>query len=241
MTPRRRLAKDALMKAMRLRQDKGLGREAPVCVYDLASDMGIEVRFMDLPSLEGVYSKWPEPVIVISSLRPPGRQVYTCGHELGHHVYGHGFCIDELLADDEAEPVKDEEFLADCFAGFLLMPKALVVKAFACHGWNPASITPVQVYTVAGWLGVGYETLITHMGASLGLLGSAQAKALRKTSLKEIKSRLLGMPCQENLVVVDPCWSERAIDLQVGDFALAMPSVISEKARISPIRGDDQG
>jgi hypothetical protein len=242
MTPRRQLAKDALMKALRLRRGNGLSPEAPVCVYDLANDLGVEVRFMDLPSLEGVYSKWPEPVIVISSLRPSGRQAYTSGHELGHHVYGHGFRIDELLADDEAKSVlDDEEFLADCFAGFLLMPKGAVVKAFACRGWNPASSTPVQVYTVAGWLGVGYETLITHMRVSLGLLNYTQAKSLRKTSPKEIKTRLLGMACQENLVVVDPWWSERAIDLEVGDFVLGMPGAISEKPCIRPVRGDGDG
>jgi hypothetical protein len=239
MAARQKLAKDALMKALRLRRDKGFGLALPVCVYDLANDMGMEVRFMDLPSLEGIYSKWPQPVIVVSSLRPPGRQAYTVGHELGHHVYGHGFRIDELLADDDAEPVDDEEFLANCFAGFLLMPKAAVARAFTCRGWNPTSSTAVQVFTIAGWLGVGYETLITHMAASLGLLSYPQSRALRKTTPKEIKAALLGMPCQENLVVVDPSWSERAIDLHVGDFVLATPGVVSEKRCIGPVRTDD--
>jgi hypothetical protein len=96
MARRRQLAKDALMKALRLRRKMGISLEAPVCVFDLANEMGIEVRFVDVPSLEGIYSKWPEPVIIVSSLRPPGRQASTGGHELGHHEYGHGFCIDEL-------------------------------------------------------------------------------------------------------------------------------------------------
>lgn len=241
MAPRRRLAKDALMKALRLRRDRGISPEAPLCPYDLADDLGIEVRFMDLPSLEGVYSKWPEPVIVVSSLRPPGRQVYTCGHELGHHVYGHGFRIDELLADEDSEPVEDEEFLANCFAGFLLMPKGAITSGFTSRGWNPESSTPMQVYTVAGWLGVGYETLVTHLRASLGLLNSARAKSLRKISPKSIRAELLGRACQGNLVVVDPWWSGRAIDLQVGDLVLAMPRALSEKPCIDLVRSDHQG
>jgi hypothetical protein len=241
MSRRRRLAKDALVRALRLRRNMGVSLEAPVCVFDLANEMGIEVRFADVPSLEGIYSKWPEPVIIVSSLRPPGRQAYTGSHELGHHEYGHGFCIDELLADDEAEPVKDEEFLANCFAGFLLMPKAAVVTGFSCRGWSPASSTPVQVYTVAGWLGVGYETLITHMQASLGLLTFVHAKALRESSPKEIRASLLGKACQENVVLVDSAWSGRAIDLQVGDFVLAMPQTVSEKPCVGPVRGDYQG
>jgi hypothetical protein len=47
------------------------------------------------------------------------------------------------------------------------MPKAAVVGGFSRRNWNAASSTPAQIYTIAGWLGVGYETLITHMRASL--------------------------------------------------------------------------
>lgn len=241
MTSRQGLAKDALMKALRVRRDAGIRAQDAICVYDLADAMGIEVRFLDLASLEGMYSRRPQPTIVISSLRPPGRQAYTCGHELAHHIYGHGFRIDQMLENDTSKPNENEEFLADCFAGFLLMPKTAVIEAFASRGWSPLSSTPVQIYTIAGWLGVGYETLITHMQASLKMLSYAQAIALRKTMPKRIKAQLLGTPCQESLVVVDPWWSERAIDLQVGDFVLAMPEVIIEKSCIDLIRGDNRG
>ena len=137
MTSRKGLAKDALMKASRVPRNAGLRPDVPVCVYDFATSMGIEVRFLDLPSLEGMYSKTPEPVIVISSLRPPGRQAYTGGHELGHHIYGHGFRIDELFENRPRGPLDEEEFLAECFAGFLLMPRTAVVHAFERRGWIP--------------------------------------------------------------------------------------------------------
>lgn len=228
------------MKALRVRRNMGIGLKTPVCVFDLANEMGIEVRFVDAPSLEGIYSRWPEPVIIVSALRPAGRQAFTGGHELGHHEYGHGFCVDELLADNDVEPVKEEEFLANCFSGFLLMPKAAVVRAFTCRRWDVAECSPLQMYTIAGWLGVGYETLITHMRASLGLLSLAQAEALRKTSPKDIRARLMGKSCQENVVAVDCWWADRAIDLQVGDFVLAMPKVISERCCIRLVRRDEK-
>lgn len=239
MIRRRRLAKDALMKATRVRRQAGLRPDEAMCVYDLAGGMDVEVRFLDLPSLEGMYSKKPEPVIVISSLRPPGRQAYTCGHELGHHVFGHGFRIDQLLAADPLDE-DDDEFLVDCFAGFLLMPKAAVLAAFSQRGWNPESSTPVQIFTIAGWLGVGYETLIVHMRASLGILGNGNANALRKATPKAIKSDLLGEERQENLVVIDRFWAGRAVDLQVGDYVLGMPGVESDKTCIRVVQDDGQ-
>src|SRR5262249_17287462 len=122
----------------------------------------------------------------------------------------------------------DEEFLADCFAGFLLMPKAAVVRGFACRGWTPAAATADQVFTVAGWLGVGYDALLTHMEASLGLLDRSRAAALRKETPRKIKTRLLGTECTEELIVADEHWEGRAIDLQVGDAILAMPGIVVE-------------
>jgi Zn-dependent peptidase ImmA (M78 family) len=64
----------------------------------LAEQEGVEVRFSALPSAEGIYSPG-KPVIVVSSLRPAGRQAYTGAHELGHHIYGHGEQFDELVED----------------------------------------------------------------------------------------------------------------------------------------------
>jgi hypothetical protein len=229
MTSRRLLAKHALMKALRLRRDWKISPDEPVCPYDLADSMGVEVRFMDLPSLEGIYSNRPEPVIIVSSLRPPGRQAYTCGHELGHHVFEHGFRIDELIDGAARARVEDEEFLADCFAGFLLMPKSAVIAGFSCRGWTPESCGPAQLYTVAGWLGVGYGTLITHLCVTLGLLSHERARSLLRSSPKDIKAQLLGSVCSEGLVVVDYAWSRRAIDLQVGDLVMAMTGVVTDK------------
>jgi Zn-dependent peptidase ImmA (M78 family) len=197
----------------------------------------VDVWFKAIPGLEGMYSKDPGPAIVISSLRPAGRQVYTGGHELGHHVYGHGTCIDELLEDGERED-SEAEFLADCFSGLLLMTKAAVVRGFSDRSWSPGAATPQQVYTVAGWLGVGYDALVTHMHASLGMLDRGRADALRRTSPKKIKTALLGADCKEHLVVADDRWQDRAIDIQVGDWVLTRAGVVAEKPCVAVARNE---
>jgi Zn-dependent peptidase ImmA (M78 family) len=230
MTPRQRLAKNALAKSCRVRREVGLDLRQPVCVFDLAQHMGVDVWFTDIASMEGTYSRVPRPTILLSSLRPPGRQAFTCGHELGHHVYGHGFRIDQLVVEGQRGQSSDDEFLVDCFSGFLLMPRPAVDRAFEDRGFAPSAPTPLQVFTAAGWLGVGYETLITHMQASLGLLNAANAATLRRTSPKSIKTRLVGEECQGNVVVVDPAWADRTIDVEVGDLILTPAGVVPEGA-----------
>lgn len=230
---RPRLARDAVVRAYSVRRDAGLPLDVPVCVFDLATGMGIDVWFKATPRMEGMYCKHPGPTIVVSSLRPAGRQAYTGGHEVGHHVFGHGTRVDELLGPGGRGSDVEEEFLADCFAGFLLMPKAAVVRGFACRGWTPAAATPGQVFTVAGWLGVGYDALVTHMQASLRLLTTQQAAALRKVTPKKIKSRLLERDWPEELLVADRHWEGRAFDIQVGDAILVPSGVEMEHAGLT--------
>jgi hypothetical protein len=138
MTPeRRRLALRAASAALRLRQKMQIAPDQPCSVFDLAAEIGVEVRLAALPSAEGIYSPG-KPVIIVSSLRPPGRQAYTCAHEIGHHVYGHGEQFDELVEERGKNRKHDpKEFEADCFASSLLMPKTALLKGLAARGWLP--------------------------------------------------------------------------------------------------------
>jgi hypothetical protein len=55
MIRRSELATRALKAALRVRSSEGLGIWDAICVYDLAERKEIEVRFVDVPSMEGMY------------------------------------------------------------------------------------------------------------------------------------------------------------------------------------------
>lgn len=230
---RRDLALVALRRALSLRGEMGIEPQAPAPVFDVIDRIGIKLSFMPIPSLEGVYQGPPNPVILVSSDRPPGRQAYTGAHELGHHVYGHGVAVGVASDDAGQEPpasADPEKYLADRFAGFFLMPKMAVKHGFRVRGWEPTECTPRQVYTVAGWLGVGYTALVHHMRGSLGMLTYPQSVRLLKASPKDIRASILGREVRENLLVVGEKWTNRAVDVQVGDLIL-LPSGTYHEAK----------
>ena len=244
LTARRRseLAFDAAAKAQRVRKNLGLKSQDPVCAYDAAERLGVEVRFMDAPSMEGVYSRHPNPVIIVSSLRPPGRQMFTGAHELGHHVYDHGSAVD-LVSEASGKPhgAQDpDEYLVDRFAGFFLMTQTAVMRAFNVRGWDVERCNPGQVYVVAGWLGVGYSTLVHHMRGSLGLLSFPWAERLLKVTPKDIRSHILGRETAENLLIVDGRWTGRAADVRVGDLMRIPASVAYEAGNLAVVEEDGE-
>ena len=135
---RKQLAQIATVKALQVRQRSNCAFWDPLCVYDLAAHLGLEVRFFDIPSMEGLYCASAKPGIIVSSLRPGGRQAFTCAHEIGHHVFGHGDQYDELVEHrSETRRLDPREFQADCFAGALLIPKVAVSRGFSLRSLDP--------------------------------------------------------------------------------------------------------
>jgi Zn-dependent peptidase ImmA (M78 family) len=116
---RRELILRAAAHAERVRIKCSIARTASVDPFLLANKQGCEVRFMSLPSLEGVYSPTPRSVIIIGSQRPKGRRRFTCAHELGHHEFKHGARVEELNAGRFQKNKDSDEFLADMFGAFL--------------------------------------------------------------------------------------------------------------------------
>jgi hypothetical protein len=235
---RRSLALRAARRAYELRRLADIPLDGALCVYDLAQGKGVEVRFADLPSMEGIY--YPaRATIVLSSLRPAGRQSFTCGHELGHHVYGHGEQFDELVEDRGTNRRQDpHEYEADCFAGALLMPKMAVLKGLSERRLRPTSLLPEDVYRIANWLGVGYTALITHMGAVLRIISPSQVTALSKVRLPAIRKSVLGTHCSEHLIVADEAWSSRPIDAHVPDIIVLPANAEVEGSALEVIHRD---
>jgi hypothetical protein len=193
-----------------------------VCPYDLAEKLGVRVYFDDsMPSMEGAYVNATAAKIIVTSLRPIGRMAYSCAHEIGHHAFGHGSHIDEIMEKPDKAKKNPEEFLAEVFAGFLLMPNLAVRHGFSRRGWSYNDCMPKQVFVVAGWLGVGYTTLVNHMCHSLRLITLSKAKELCRVPVKTTKRELTGEEFRENVFWVDRHWTGRPVDVQVGDIIIA--------------------
>jgi Zn-dependent peptidase ImmA (M78 family) len=221
------LVKLALMTAERTRISLEVPRMAPVDPIDLAVKYGCEVRFLKLPSLEGIYSPDPRPAIILGSERPAGRKRYTCAHELAHHVFKHGVRLEALQTQSPGPYLTEEEFLADVFAGFLLMPQVAVIRALKDRGWDARALTPEQVYYLACYFGVGYSAVITQLVLNLRLMPQNHADNLSKTNPKRIKMSY-GVTAKSELVLVDYQWVHRAVDMEIGD-TLVLPSHTMQK------------
>lgn len=236
MSQRDSLAANALASALRVRKKMGIAFEESLSSIDIAERMGIEVRLIDIPSMEGIYVAGSSPKIILSSLRFAGRRNFTCAHEIGHHVFGHGEQFDELVTDKSNVRARDpKEFSADCFAAYLLMPKATVENGLMKRGFNYQSLDPMQAYILASWLGVSYSALVSHMFLGLRMISIEKARGLWAVDLREIRSNFLEGASSSQLYVIDAYWKGRAIDCEVGDHLLFPPSTVFEGAPLTKL------
>lgn len=221
------LARLALRGALEVRRRGKVPKDAPVCIYDLAERLGVEVMFCPGNSFGGMFAKASD-VVLVPSLRPPGRQAFTAAHELGHWYFQHGSKIDELpefTPDARDDP---DEWSANLFAAYALMPAWAVESAFARRALDPMTCSGQDLYTVAGELGVGYETLIQHLRFSLQKITPARAGQLSSLTPKAIREGIIGKLDTKHLVLVDVPWGTGNIDLQVGHVALLPAGAVVE-------------
>lgn len=230
MTNNKLIASDAIVKALKIRKRISVPLYESISPLDAAERLGIEVRFMDLPSMEGMYIAGDNPKIVLSSLRPQGRRNFTCAHEIGHHEFGHGEQFDELTNEKSSSRKRDpKEFAADSFAAFFLMPKSTIDNGMSKRGYGYKSLTSIEAYKMACWLGVGYSTFINHLWHSLNLIDQEKSITLLSSQPREIRYEFLGKHTSSELHIVDQHWLGRPIDCQVGDYLLFPDNAVIER------------
>ncbi|MDB5415367.1 MAG: hypothetical protein JWR10_3702 [Rubritepida sp.] len=221
---RRALATQAMQAAAAIRAKAKLDQVSPICIYGLCETLGIAVRFNNI-NMEGMYQRGLPPRIHLSARRPLPRRSYNCAHELGHHVFGHGSSIDELREDAKARPWEDpKEFLADAFAGFILMPIIGLRRAFSVRNWLPEAATPEQIFTIACEFGVGYSTLLTHLSAGVDILSRGRSADLQRITPKALRINILGALTPEPLIVADRHRSAPTLDAEVKTLLLLPPA-----------------
>ncbi|CCJ07309.1 ImmA/IrrE family metallo-endopeptidase [Methylocystis sp. SC2] len=217
---RRALATQAMQAAAATRAKGKLDQVNPICIYGLCDTLGVTVRFNNI-NMEGMYQRSASPRIHLSARRPLPRRTFNCAHELGHHVFGHGSSIDELREDAKAQRWEDpKEFLADTFAGFVLMPIIGLRRAFAVRGWAPETATAAQMFTIACEFGVGYATLLTHLSAGVNMLSRGRAAALKRVAPKAMRLHILGALMPEPLIVADHHRAAPTLDAEVRTLLL---------------------
>jgi hypothetical protein len=228
MSNRQALAKSAATRALRIRAEVHAKPWEAIDVFDVAQQLGVEVRFTKISSMEGMYLRQDGPLILIASERPAGRQRFSCAHELGHHAFGDGTRVDELLDPNSNKVRPGDEIRADMFAGMLLMPKSAVEHAFSVRKLNPATANPVEFYRIACWLGVGYSTLAGHLHYALRAITQERFAAVDQFTPKTIRESIFGQPMSEDLNIVDEQWCGRPVDGAVGDLLLLPPDTSIE-------------
>ena len=229
---RKNLAREALDRALEVREEAKIAFNVPLCVYGLCDRLSVRVQFVDI-NMEGLYLAAKRPLIQISSLRPLGRRVFNCGHELGHHAFGHGSTLDELQEEHQGTGNSNpKEFLVNAFAGFLLMPPNAVRRAFADRKWNAAQATPEQCFRIACGFGVGYETLVSHLAHSLRMISVEKASQLLRVKLPTIRRTILGHDEASRLVAIDEHHLLPTVDVEVGTHVLLPQGSDPEQAAL---------
>jgi hypothetical protein len=237
------LARQAVARAAAVRDRFDIQMTAAVNVIDLCIEHykpKIVVRFQDI-SMEGVYLREPRPEIWIG-LRPLVRRVYNVSHELGHHEFGHGSTFDELQAQGATpRPFDPNEYLANTFASYLLMPRIAVTHAFTVRGWKAETASPVQCFTVACSLGVGYDTLAKHLAYGLRLPPERIARTLVDADLPMIRRELLGAQAKPRLTVIDRHHTLKTVDTEVGAVVLMPTGTEMEHGRVATVEETPRG
>lgn len=221
---RQELARTALRAAIEMRRKAEIPLEDPICVYDFAETLGVEVRFVGGSSFAGMFAKGIDAVFVPSE-RPWGRRAFTCAHELAHWRFDHGERV-EILDFDRNDRDIPEEILANFFAAYLLMPTRALKALAVSRGISFRSLSALDAYRLSSQLGVGYGTLIKHLRWSERLIDHTRMEELQLRSPKDIRRELLGQDTPGHLVVADGQWRKVAIDLEVGDHILVPHGVV---------------
>lgn len=203
--------------AFQVRLKAGKKLTMPISIFDFVEEYGVEVRFVNYTSLEGMFYKGKKPLILISSMRPLGRQAFNCAHEFGHYIFEHGTKVDELNNNKEYTP---EEYMADTFASSILMPKMAICSNIYKNKLKKNNFDPLQIYTIACLLGVGYGTLLSQMFNSVHLLTKEEYLKLNAFTVKKIKALFTGEEFGQNLIVSNEHWQDKAIDTVIGDYII---------------------
>lgn len=220
------LAREAMQATMDVRFQLGIGLEEPICSYSTCERLGVPVRFVDV-SMEGIYSHKPLPRILLSAFRPLVRRHFNCAHELGHHMFGHSSKLDELKERlEDYDDLSPEEFIANSFAGHLLMPVLGIRRAFARRGKEAGSAQPHDLLAVSCEFGVSYDALGTQLAFCLNDITPSHRRELVNARLALQKS-VVGDLDGRGLAFLDKHFSASTLDVEENYLIVAPKGAVA--------------
>ncbi|MED5024794.1 ImmA/IrrE family metallo-endopeptidase [Pseudomonas aeruginosa] len=230
------LVMQGMQASIAARTKAGADLKSPICIFGLSEAHGVTVRFNDI-NMEGMYDRAPKPRIHVSVLRPLARRVFTCAHELGHHIFGHGSMIDELREENARNADHPpNEILADAFASFVLMPTLGLREAFVKRGLEPNKASAIDMYSIACNFGVGQATLVNHLAYGINMISQAHRDRLGRITPKMIRTEMLGEVVSTHLTVADQYWNSPTLDIEEGALLLLPSGVVVDAVMLAPER-----
>ena len=229
-------ANQIISKALKTRKTiPSVGYTLPVCPYVLAESLGLDIRFVNIPSFEGMYVASTN-LILIASDRPEGRKRFTCAHEIGHHILGHGTVIDEMIEQGSDKEIEKE---ADLFASFLLMPSSAVKSLINECCIEQSKLEKKDIYVLSKYFGVSYLAFLSHLYFSLKFINQTSYYALKENKLQTIRDHICPITTKNQVFKVGKWWKGKTIDMEVGDIiCLDMECEIDGSEIISNIRSN---
>ncbi|MCB0518496.1 MAG: ImmA/IrrE family metallo-endopeptidase [Lewinellaceae bacterium] len=237
----RELFTHALREADNVRMELGLNMYQPVNIYDICTELGITVRFVDI-NMEGMYIAQESgnfPTILISNQRPYPRRCYTCAHELGHHRFNHGTKVDVLSDQSQNKNASsdiEEEILVDAFAGALLMPILGIQAEFVKRNIEPNQATPLHYFMISSVFGTGYRSLVLHCKFNK-LITPSKTELLLKYTPSTILAHIAGADIPKaHFKMLDDCSSVSVIDLEMSNYLILPPGFITEGKHLENLK-----
>lgn len=187
--------------AARVHSELGLrqqveGAAGSIDVFGAIQALELPLLLRPLDGLLGAYIKFPEPGILITTMRSLSIQRFTAAHELGHYRLQHQPSLDDhnMLRRMPLEMQSGGDFQeveADAFAVEFMMPRWLFAAHTARQGWSVSDFRrPTVVYQLSLRIGASYEatcwTLARHK-----FIDPKQARELLLTKPREMKASLL--------------------------------------------------
>lgn len=135
---------------------------------------GIKLRSANLSeSVDGLFANIDEQKFIFyNSNKPVQRSVFTKAHELGHYFLKHTLDKEILTCSNTGSNSKtnSQEWQADQFAVYFLMPKELMFKHYVeiCELQNRTIGRPLYVDRQP-WNYADWKNTCTHFGLELGV------------------------------------------------------------------------